>query len=114
MAYRKELSNEFLLFFIVYVMVNIVEFISAESKGNSRRKQGIIMDEAKLEAARAHIGVKVIGFIGEEAWHYAWKVLKDGNELVLRIPKEETRIRYGSKEAVEGILLIRYKINPSF
>lgn len=67
---------------------NIAELLSK----NNRRKKGIIMDEVKLEAAQIHAGVKVIGFIGEGAWHFAWKVLKDNKELVLRIPKS---VAYG-------------------
>ncbi|TWT25802.1 hypothetical protein [Planomicrobium sp. CPCC 101110] len=45
------------------------------------------MDRAKLEAVQKHSGVKVTGFLGEGAWHFAWKVLKGSDELVLRIPK---------------------------
>ncbi|MDN7243905.1 hypothetical protein [Planococcus shenhongbingii] len=50
------------------------------------------MDETKLEAALIHADVKMLGFLGEGAWHYAWKVQKDHIELVLRIPKD---VAYG-------------------
>ncbi|MCP2036501.1 fructosamine-3-kinase [Planomicrobium sp. HSC-17F08] len=46
------------------------------------------MDESKLKAAAMHANVEVKEFIGEGAWHYAWKVQKNNNKLVLRIPKE--------------------------
>lgn len=45
------------------------------------------MDKAKLAAAQMHAGATVTEFLGEGAWHYAWKVLKENDELVLRIPK---------------------------
>lgn len=47
------------------------------------------MNQVKLEAALIHAGVKNPIFLGEGAWHSAWKVQKDSSEFVLRIPKEE-------------------------
>jgi len=47
--------------------------------------------EKRIKAFR-HAGVTEPIFLGEGAWHDAWKVSKDGRELVLRIPKE---IAYG-------------------
>lgn len=52
------------------------------------------MNETKLEAALKHAEVETASFLGEGAWHYAWKVRKDDNEYVLRIPKE---IAYGKE-----------------
>ncbi|ANU18438.1 hypothetical protein BBI11_15950 [Planococcus maritimus] len=54
------------------------------------------MNRAKLQAAILHAEVETPKFLGEGAWHHAWKVEKDGRELVLRIPKD---IVYG--KAVE-------------
>ena len=42
----------------------------------------------KLKSAIVHAHVEAPEFLGEGAWHYAWKVLKDESEFVLRIPKE--------------------------
>ncbi|WKA55981.1 hypothetical protein [Planococcus shixiaomingii] len=50
------------------------------------------MNELKLEAALKHADVELKEYLGEGAWHRAWKVSKDANELVLRIPKE---VAYG-------------------
>ncbi|WP_236636660.1 phosphotransferase [Exiguobacterium sp. SL-9] len=47
--------------------------------------------EKRIKAFR-HAGVTEPIFLGEGAWHDAWKVSKDGHELVLRIPKE---VAYG-------------------
>lgn len=46
------------------------------------------MDNLKLELAIRHAGVEAHVFLGEGAWHYAWKVRKNGADFVLRIPKE--------------------------
>lgn len=46
------------------------------------------MKNQKLAMAISHARVETPNFIGEGAWHNAWKVLKDGSEFVLRIPKE--------------------------
>lgn len=46
------------------------------------------MDGAKLEAALAHAGVREPIFLGEGAWHTAWKVQRGSGEFVLRIPKD--------------------------
>lgn len=54
------------------------------------------MDEEKLVAVQKHSGVKVTGFLGEGAWHFAWKVLNGSSELVLRIPKA---VAYGKPVA---------------
>jgi len=45
------------------------------------------MNEMKLGAALIHAGVECAKYIGEGAWHDAWKVSQDGRDLVLRIPK---------------------------
>ncbi|SDI15492.1 hypothetical protein SAMN04487975_112102 [Planococcus glaciei] len=50
------------------------------------------MEKSKLKAATMHADVEVIEFLGEGAWHYAWKVKKGRDKLVLRIPKD---IAYG-------------------
>ena len=47
-----------------------------------------MINKLKLETAISHAGVDAPKYLGEGAWHYAWKVLKDGREFVLRIPKE--------------------------
>lgn len=47
--------------------------------------------EKRIKAFR-HAGVTEPIFLGEGAWHDAWKVSKDDRELVLRIPKE---VAYG-------------------
>lgn len=46
------------------------------------------MDRKKLEAALVHAGVQEPIFLGEGAWHCAWKVQKDNDDFVLRIPKQ--------------------------
>ncbi|MBT2582638.1 hypothetical protein [Planococcus sp. ISL-109] len=46
------------------------------------------MNQAKLEATILHAGVESAEFLGEGAWHDAWKVSMGNRELVLRIPKE--------------------------
>jgi len=46
------------------------------------------MNKTKLQAAVLHVAVESPKFLGEGAWHHAWKVEKDGRELVLRIPKD--------------------------
>lgn len=46
------------------------------------------MNKTKLQAALLHAAVESPEFLGEGAWHHAWKVAKDGRELVLRIPKD--------------------------
>ncbi|MGM0896510.1 MAG: hypothetical protein ACQEV0_01345 [Bacillota bacterium] len=46
------------------------------------------MNKAKLQAAILHAEVVSPEFLGEGAWHHAWKVEKEGRELVLRIPKD--------------------------
>ncbi|MDQ0427250.1 hypothetical protein QOZ98_000075 [Planomicrobium stackebrandtii] len=46
------------------------------------------MNRTKLEAALAHASVRDPIFLGEGAWHCAWKVQKAGGDFVLRIPKE--------------------------
>lgn len=51
-----------------------------------------MIDKLKLEAAIIHAGVVAPEFLGEGAWHHAWKVRKNGSDWVLRIPKE---IAYG-------------------
>lgn len=48
------------------------------------------MNRQKLQAALVHAGVKEGSFLGEGAWHYAWRVWKGDIEMVLRIPKEVT------------------------
>lgn len=50
------------------------------------------MIEVKLQAALVHAGVNRASFLGEGAWHYAWKVCREEKKLVLRIPKA---IAYG-------------------
>ena len=47
-----------------------------------------MINKMKLETAISQAGVDAPKYLGEGAWHYAWKVLKDGREFVLRIPKE--------------------------
>lgn len=59
------------------------------------------MNQMKLEAALIHAGVECAKYIGEGAWHDAWKVLKDGCDLVLRIPKETVygkRVSFNEEE----------------
>lgn len=51
-----------------------------------------MINPLKLQAAIQHAKVETPVFLGEGAWHYAWKVQKDGSDWVLRIPKE---IAYG-------------------
>ncbi len=51
-------------------------------------KVGNHMNQAKLQAAILHAEVASPEFLGEGAWHHAWKVEKDSRELVLRIPKD--------------------------
>ncbi len=46
------------------------------------------MNKEKLQAAVLHAAVESPEFLGEGAWHHAWKVEKDDRELVLRIPKD--------------------------
>ena len=46
------------------------------------------MNQAKLQAAILHAEVESPKFLGEGAWHHAWKVEKEGSEMVLRIPKD--------------------------
>lgn len=50
-------------------------------------------NEKRLKVFR-HAGVTDPNFLGEGAWHEAWKVVKDGYERVLRIPKE---VAYGKR-----------------
>ncbi|WP_298827913.1 hypothetical protein [uncultured Planococcus sp.] len=45
------------------------------------------MDNIKLEKALQHAGINSAEYLGEGAWHYAWKVSRAGIDLVLRIPK---------------------------
>lgn len=47
------------------------------------------MSEEKLKAALMHAGLQNAEYLGEGAWHHAWKVVKNNTELVLRIPKEK-------------------------
>ena len=49
------------------------------------------IEEILLEAMN-HAGVSLPIMIGEGAWHMAWKVTKEDEELVLRIPK---KVAYG-------------------
>lgn len=53
-----------------------------------KREAGHHMNKAKLQAAVLHASVESPEFLGEGAWHHAWKVEKDDRELVLRIPKD--------------------------
>lgn len=53
-----------------------------------------MMNNKRLQEAVKHAGVEAATFLGEGAWHYAWKVSKNKNEFVLRIPKE---IAYGKR-----------------
>lgn len=46
------------------------------------------MRKAKLDAALVHSNTKDPIFLGEGAWHDAWKVRKNSAVFVLRIPKE--------------------------
>ncbi|MFC4713507.1 hypothetical protein [Planococcus dechangensis] len=59
------------------------------------------MNQTKLEAALIDAGVEYAKYIGEGAWHDAWKVSKDGCDLVLRIPKETVygkRVSFNEEE----------------
>ena len=59
------------------------------------------MNQMKLEAALIHAGVECAKYIGEGAWHDAWKVSQDGRDLVLRIPKETVygkRVSFNEEE----------------
>ena len=59
------------------------------------------MNQAKLQAAILHASVESAEFLGEGAWHDAWKVLKSGRDLVLRIPKETVygkRVSFNEEE----------------
>ncbi|MCJ1909199.1 hypothetical protein [Planococcus ruber] len=51
-----------------------------------------MINPLKLQEAIRHAEVETPVFLGEGAWHHAWKVRKDGSDWVLRIPKE---IAYG-------------------
>ena len=50
-----------------------------------------LIEEILFEAI-SHAGVSLPVMIGEGAWHIAWKVTKEDEELVLRIPK---KVAYG-------------------
>lgn len=50
-------------------------------------------NDKRLKVFR-HAGVVEPTFLGEGAWHEAWKVVKDDHERVLRIPKE---VAYGKR-----------------
>lgn len=50
------------------------------------------MESRRLKAILYHAGSEEIRYLGEGAWHHAWKVRKGSSELVLRIPKE---VAYG-------------------
>lgn len=51
-----------------------------------------MINPLKLQAATRHAEVDTPVFLGEGAWHHAWKVRKNGSDWVLRIPKE---VAYG-------------------
>jgi hypothetical protein len=55
-------------------------------------------NEKRLKLFR-HAEVAEPRFLGEGAWHEAWKVVKDGCERVLRIPKE---VAYGKRVAFDS------------